>query len=157
MGSTVQRLDRFLPLMIVLSCLVGCMPGKAVVEDEPAHASLPFLLGAFEDDYGIKYAITEQEWRQYPNTIYHIVEWNTDGQYVIAQNDASNPEDGGLWTRIDWVELPGMPPYEWAFCLSAYKAPTAAEAEQANIAQRETPRTGCNGYPFSRMRKSASQ
>ena len=51
------------------------------------------------------------------------------------------------------MALPGMPPYEWAFCLSAWDAPTQADAERADIARRDTPKTGCNGYRFSRMRR----
>ena len=46
-----------------------------------------------------------------------------------------------------------MPPYKWAFCLSAWEAATQADAERADIARRDTPKTGCNGYPFSRMRR----
>jgi hypothetical protein len=87
------------------------------------------------------------------HSTYEIVAWHADSQYVIARNATKNRSDGGLWTRIDWVPLDGMPPYTWAFCLSAYKAATRAEAEATRVAKRETPRTGCNGYPFSRMRR----
>ncbi len=54
------------------------------------------------------------------------------------------------------MPLAGMPPYEWAFCLSAYEASSAGEAEAAEIARREQPMTGCNGFPFSRMRRIQS-
>jgi hypothetical protein len=37
--------------------------------------------------------------------------------------------------------------------LSAYQAPTADSAEATRIARPDTPRTGCNGYPFSRMQR----
>lgn len=36
---------------------------------------------------------------------------------------------------------------------SAWDAKTQADAERADIARRDTPKTGCNGYPFSRMRR----
>lgn len=74
-------------------------------------------------------------------------------RYLIAWNDSSNATAPGLWTRIDWIPLSGMPPYAWAFCLSAYEAPSRAAAEATAIARPDTPRTGCNGYPFSRMRR----
>ncbi|MEM1125436.1 MAG: hypothetical protein AAGI71_02205 [Bacteroidota bacterium] len=119
---------------------------------EPA-APPPLLLGTFEDDYGIAYSISAARWHQHPNATYRIVQWDLEGRYLIAQNDEANPSDGGLWTRIDWITLSDMPPYEWAFCLSAYNAPTAEEAERTVLANRDTPRTGCNGYPFSRMRR----
>ena len=38
--------------------------------------------------------------------------------------------------------------------LSAWDAKTQADAERADIARRDTPKTGCNGYPFSRMRRA---
>jgi hypothetical protein len=110
-------------------------------------------LGEFADDYGIRYRITESEWTQLPRARYHIVKWAPAAGYLVARNDPANPSDGGLWTRIDWVPLTGMPPYEWAFCLSVYKAPTQAAAETSSVARKDTPRTGCNGHPFSRMRR----
>ena len=110
------------------------------------------LLGDFKDDYEGTYQITSSKWQHGSRSAYHIVAWHTDSQYVIAQNDASNPSAGGRWTRIDWMKLEGMAPYTWAYCLSAYDADTRQAAEAARIAQRASPRTGCNGFPFSRMR-----
>lgn len=110
------------------------------------------MLGRFEDDYGNRFTITPRLWLQEPGSRFHIVRWRAEAGYLIARNDASNPGDGGLWTRIDWLPLPGTPPYVWGFCLSAYKAPTAAAAESTRVARRDRPRTGCNGHPFSRMK-----
>ena len=114
----------------------------------------PLLIGDFVADYGIGHRIGTGEWLQPPDTRYRVVAWHADGQYLIARNDGENRADAGKWTRIDWVVLPGMPPWEWAFCLSAWDAPSQAEAEHADIARRDTPKTGCNGYPFSRMRRA---
>jgi hypothetical protein len=82
-----------------------------------------------------------------------VVKWNPEQQFAIAQNSPSNLRSANLWTRIDWMPLSGMPPYEWAFCLSAYEEASAAAAEATEIARRDQPKTGCNGYPFSRMRR----
>jgi len=92
-------------------------------------------------------------WTQLPHGRFNVIRWNAGGQYLIAQNDSANRSAPGRWTRIDWVLLPNMAPYEWAFCLSAYDAPTVAAAESTTVARRDTPRTGCNGFPFSRMRR----
>jgi hypothetical protein len=118
------------------------------------HSLHPSLTGEFEDDYGITYSITSERWIQHPGSTYLITKWDAEEQYLIAQNGPDNPTSAGLWTRIDWMELEGMQPYAWAFCLSAYEAPTAEEAEQVQIADRGNPRTGCNGFPFSRMKRS---
>ena len=134
------------------SCAPRVEEVSRVAQEAPAE-----VLGEFEDDYGINYSISESEWRHGSTIRFEIQRWNADAQYLIARNHADNPGDAGLWTRIDWMELQGMPPYEWAFCMSAFKAATAGDAERTAIARRDTPRTGCNGHPFSRMRsKSAS-
>ncbi len=108
--------------------------------------------GQFEDDYGIRYSISSQEWVQRDYARYRIEKWEPAEQYLIAQNHAGNATDAGLWTRIDWMTLEGMAPFEWAFCLTEYSAASAEAAAAATPPDRSTPRTGCNGYPFSRMR-----
>ncbi len=110
------------------------------------------VLGLFEDDYGSQYTITDTLWSQGTEARYRVIAWHPDAQYVVAVNDTANPGDGGRFTRIDWMPLGGMPPWGWAYCYSAYNAPTAAAAESTTVANRATPRTGCNGFPFSRMR-----
>lgn len=139
-----------LAAVLLSAALAGCAPRLAPPEGEPP----PFLLGASVDDYGIGYTVSPEAWVQHPSARYHVRLWRPERGYLIAQNDAANPSDGGRWTRIDWVRLEGMAPYEWAFCLTAYDAASAAEAEAAPPPERGTPRTGCNGYPFSRMRRA---
>ncbi|MES2304736.1 MAG: hypothetical protein V4558_04485 [Gemmatimonadota bacterium] len=114
------------------------------------------LIGEFQDDYGSRFTITSAEWFQQPGNRFHVLRWNPASQYLIAQNDSSNRGEGGRFTRIDWMPLPGMPPYEWGFCLTAYDAPTAAAAEATAPPRRDIPKTGCNGFPFSRMRRVAA-
>ena len=132
----------------------GATAGALVPRPAPERVALPALvLGRFADDYGSVHTINSDEWRHDAHSKYHIVKWVGAKEYLIAYNDIANPSDGGKWTRIDWLPLPGMPPYEWAFCLSAYKAATAAEAEATTTANRALPRTGCSGFPFTRMNR----
>ncbi|HSD15738.1 MAG TPA: hypothetical protein VLC71_00570 [Thermomonas sp.] len=147
-----MRLAHFL-LMPALAGLAGCAVHAGATHDAPPGVPPPMLLGDFVDDYGIGHRIGADEWLQRPDTRYRVVAWHPDAQYLVARNDAGNRSDAGRWTRIDWIALPGMPPWEWAFCLSAFDAATRAEAEATSIARRDTPKTGCNGYPFSRMRR----
>ncbi|MEL6614233.1 MAG: hypothetical protein AAFQ43_00770 [Bacteroidota bacterium] len=139
---------------LLLPCLL-IASGCSTRTEAPAPQ---MLLGSFEDDYDLAYTISTRTWKQRPGGLYHIARWrgSPSGGYLIAQNDSSNAADGGRWTRIDWVALPDMAPYEWAFCLSTYDAPTAAAAESSRVARPEAPRTGCNGFPFSRMRRVSS-
>ena len=136
----------------LLALAAGCSHGVQSDSGTP-QAQDAGLLGEFEDDYANRYTITATEWFQHPRSRYRIVKWHPTDRYLIAQNDPANPSGGGLWTRIDWLGLSGMPPYTWGFCLSAYAAASPAAAESTAVAQRSTPLTGCGGFPFSRMRR----
>lgn len=118
-----------------------------------APASLPTTLqGIFVDDYNNTYTITAGLWRQHPTQRYRITRVSAADQFAIALNDSTNASDAGRWTRIDWLAL-DLAPYTWGFCYSSWNAPTAAAAESAQVVHRDTPRTGCNGHPFTRMRR----
>ena len=132
----------------------GCGGARSAVTNSAHVSQAPAaLLGAFTDDYGGRYRITSTAWQHGTRNRYDVVAWYPDSQFVIARNAETNPTDGGMWTRIDWMPLEGMAPYTWAFCLSAYKAPTREAAQATQVANRGTPRTGCSGFPFSRMQR----
>ena len=142
----------FLLMAIISIGLVSCgstkQAGKSVSENIPT-----LLKGDFRDDYGIRFTISDTIWMQHPNSKYYIISWDTTAQYLIARNDHNNPGDTGLYTRIDYMLLPGMEPFRWGFCLTAYKAKTIEEAKRTTSADRQNPKKGCNGYPFSRMER----
>jgi hypothetical protein len=127
----------------------------AGIGTRPSEPIPPFMLGELIDDYGIRYSVTAEEWVQLPNTRYRIRSWHVSERYLLAENDAANAEHGGLWTRIDWVQLEDGGEYGWAFCYAVYEAATMADAAAAPPSQRRSPRAGCNGYPFSRMKPAA--
>jgi hypothetical protein len=133
--------------------VVGCVVVAAALATQPDSAVPELLRGRFVDDYGIRHVITDTSWALGGRDRYHIVAAFDSAQYLIAWNDSANASDPGKWARIDWLRLSGMPPYEWAFCLTAYQAGSRAEAEATPAADRVHPRTGCNGFPFSRMRR----
>ena len=116
--------------------------------------SLPALLqGTFEDDYGIRYTINDTMWIQHPAAKYHIIDYDTTAQYLLVQNHKDNKTDGGLYTRIDYMSFTGMEPFRWGFCLTIYNAETLEKAKATLIADRKNPKAGCNGFPFSRMKR----
>ncbi|MEO5800124.1 MAG: hypothetical protein ABIS00_11860 [Gemmatimonadales bacterium] len=145
----MPRFHALLPLALIACTHPATSPA-------PASAVPAMILGEFQDDYGNHFTISNAEWFHRPKSRYHILIWNVPDQYAIAQNDSSNPGQRGRWTRIDWMSLSGMAPWEWGFCLTAYDAPSLAAAEATTPARREVPRTGCNGFPFSRMRRLGS-
>lgn len=115
--------------------------------------TIPFVLGNFTDDYGIQYTINDTLWVQHPSIRYHIIRWNKKEHYFIAKNDDKNPTEPGLYTRIDYMQFENMKPYLWGFCLTVYDAQNDSIAEFSVKPDRINPKKGCNGYPFSRMRK----
>ena len=112
-----------------------------------------FVKGNFMDDYGIRYNITDSLWTQKPGIKYHIIKWNIKEQYLIAKNDDKNPSEAGLYSRIDYMPLKNIQPFGWGFCLTVYNAKTDSIAEFSTKADRENPKKGCGGFPFSRMKR----
>lgn len=151
-GHGVRRAT-LLWALAVTACSQRRVPSTAIARVSAAPAA---LLGEFTDDYRGTYQISDSLWRHGARMAYEIVAWHVDSQYLIARNAATNPSAPGLWTRIDWMMLSDMAPYTWAYCLSAYEAPTREAAASAKSADRRTPRTGCNGFPFSRMQPRTS-
>ena len=145
-----------LPVVALVGSL-GCVAETPTPDDAP-DAPPALLVGQFVDDYDTPHLIDDTLWRHGAANRYRIREWHADAEYLLAVNDSTNPHDGGLWTRIDWTRLADSAGWSWGFCIAAWDAPTRAAAESASVSDRATPRTGCNGYPFTRMRRiDASQ
>lgn len=138
----------------LLSIIILFIGSTTLTVAQQHRDTIPALFkGDFVDDYGIRYSITDSVWTQLPGARFHILQWNAEEQWLLARNDAANPTAAGLYTRIDITRFPNMAPWHWGFCLSAYESTTAADALKVKAADRTTPRTGCNGYPFSRMKR----
>ncbi|MFV1883664.1 MAG: hypothetical protein ACMZ7B_04200 [Balneola sp.] len=122
--------------------------------EEKSSPTIPgFLIGDFEDDYGVTYAIRDSVFMMEDHTKIHILDWNLDGQLFVGKNDSSNIYDPLLYSRIDWMKFENMGEFEWGFCLSAYNEISLDSARAVSVVNRENPKTGCNGYPFSRMKR----
>lgn len=137
----------FLLFAVLAAAPLGCARNARLPGASPA-----FMLGDYDDDYGGRHTVSQARWLQHPNSIYHIVYWDVERGYLIAQNDSANPSSRGLWTRIDFIPLKDMAPWTRAFCFSAYRAPSRTAAESTLVAVPSTPRTGCNGHPFTRLK-----
>lgn len=109
------------------------------------------LLGTWHDDYGATHQITDTLWIQGPNQ-FRIVHWDNAGRFLVARNAATNAGQAGRWSRIDVMRFEAMPPWRWGYCFSAWDAPSADSAARVAPADRSAPRTGCGGFPFTRMR-----
>jgi len=131
------------------------VPISCITAPEPNEDSLPtFLMGEFEDDYGIHYTIDNQVLHLLPDDTFHIKRVNRSEGYLILQNDSLNTFAPSLFTRIDYQKLNNMDPYEWAFCFSSFEEASIEDAINKVNTQKNDLMTGCNGFPFSRMKKS---
>ncbi|MES2064579.1 MAG: hypothetical protein V4456_21860 [Bacteroidota bacterium] len=140
-----------LALFILFLSIIGAGDKKKVHRiDEKIPA---MFKGNFVDDYGIRYMVNDTLFMQLPRTKYHIIKWDVKDQYMVARNDNQNPGEGGLYTRIDYMQFSNMEPWKWGFCLSVYDAKTDQIAETTAKADRQNPMKGCNGFPFSRMKR----
>jgi hypothetical protein len=141
--------------------IIGLFSFCTTDNNSPLQASsyhtdtIPVALPAtFMDDYNVRYRISDSLWIQEPSATYHIIRWNLKEQYIIAKNGYKNPSDTGLYTRIDYMKFNNMEPYRWGFCLSTFDAKSDSLAEfTPTRTDKLNPRKGCNGYPFSRMKK----
>jgi hypothetical protein len=140
-------------VQLVVAATLVVATQASMVKAQPVEPPT-MLLGAFTDDYGYHYRITRESFEMLPRTRYRIVEWNSARQFLIARADSTAALPGGQWLRIDWMELSAMAPYTWAYCFTAYDAPTADSARATPSANRSAPRTGCAGHPFSRMKRT---
>ena len=111
-----------------------------------------WMKGSFSDDYGIRYTISDTMLTMDGLAKFHILTWNEREQYLLARNDTSNKTDRGLYTRLDYMRFTGMEPYTWGYCFTVYNAVDTMTALRKAAADRNNPKKGCNGYPFSRMK-----
>lgn len=141
-------------LIVAFWLLVSACHTTAKISQQTLKQMPSALLGNFKDDYGSSYIITNKEWVQGKSIKYHLLQYNKADNFFIAKNDEANPSDGGLYTRIDIMYFENMKPWHWGYCLTTYKASTMEEAMNTATADRINPRKGCNGYPFSRMKRT---
>jgi hypothetical protein len=140
-------------------CLAAAIASDAGAQASERDGGVPpaLVLGRFVDDYDVRYEVTASAFVHGArrSTRYRITDWHVRERFFIAQQD---PDSTGRapWVRVDWMEFSEMPPYEWGYCFTVYDATTAAAARSAAPANRETPRTGCGGFPFSRMRRDST-
>ncbi len=143
----MNSLTFHLTIVVLLTMFSACTTARI----NSNSATIPeMVIGDFHDDYGSAYSITESRWTHDSTYRYNILEWYPKQQFVIARNDSLNPVDANLFTRIDFVPLDNMEPWKWAYCLTAYDAPSP-ESAAATSANAASPRDGCNGFPFTRM------
>ncbi len=142
------RFRNALLAIIILLCANACTSSNKANNPKLIPAT---FLGSFTDDYNIGYVITPTSFKQSPGIAYSISRWDIKNEYIIAiHRDSSNAV---IFTRIDYMTFENMSPFEWGFCYTNYTATNIAEALSTEAADRQNPKKGCNGFPFSRMKR----
>ena len=121
----------------------ACDPGF-LPEGDSCLAYLS-ILGSWVDDWGYVHEVTREAWTS-GDSIFHITQADPVAGELVAQNDAANPWNPGLWSKFEW----GYGGDVLYYCQIAFAAASEEEAAAAR-ANRASLMTGCGGFPWSRL------
>jgi hypothetical protein len=129
---------------------VGDETGTLADTAGPTTATGLEIAGDYTDSYGSTWSITESQivlgYPGYDPSQFSILQYDNATDVILAQNDASNPYSGGLYSRFDWYDDGTS---LW-ICQTAYAAATLDEAEATPAADPTDPATdGCGGFPWT--------
>lgn len=95
----------------------------------------------------ISHTITQSEWVN-GFGIFHILTYSNAADFLVARNDTGNAFFPDLFSRFNWVFFQS----DLYYCQSPFDAPTEADAEAVDTADRtDPPNGGCNGFSWSRL------
>ncbi len=120
-------------------------------DTEPAPQPIE-VAGEYTDAYGSEHVVTDEMWTTaypgYAADVYHLLEYDNARDYAIAQNDAANYFNSGLYSRFDWYD-DGMTLW---YCQTRYDAADAAEAEATPRGDTSDPgASGCGGFSWTNL------
>lgn len=133
--------------------VTGCNPDDTEPTDqtddsdsEGNHDDVPFG-GDWVDAYNGTHSISNDDWAM-GDSLFTFLEVDATEGVIIAENDAGNEYNPGLFTRFDWVVVDDQP---W-FCQTAYDAADADAARDTAAADASDPANGgCNTFAWSRL------
>ncbi|EDM81936.1 hypothetical protein PPSIR1_05698 [Plesiocystis pacifica SIR-1] len=105
------------------------------------------IVGEYVDEWGSEHTITDAQWQQ-DALLFHVLDYDNEADYLIAENDANNEWSAGLFSRFDWA-WDGDSLY---YCQTVYDAEAAEAAEAAEPADAANLAGGCGeGFPWTLM------
>ena len=109
------------------------------------------IAGTYSDDWQTTHTITDSSWTMsaqgMSDSVFHIVAYDNDADFLVAQNDGNNEYNPDKWSRFDWTEREG----NLYYCQIAFDAETQQEAEANTSAARNDLEAGCGGFPWSKL------
>ncbi|HKJ00627.1 MAG TPA: hypothetical protein VKB51_19310 [bacterium] len=132
-----------LAVLLAATLLSGC-----------GRDSGPAIMGHYTDDYGGTHEITQTTWTDSGpgyKDVFHIVDYDNQQLYILAQNDAANAYNASLYSRFTWT-YSGSGLY---YCQDPYDAASADAARLAAPPDSSNPAaSGCgasSSYPWTRL------
>ena len=111
------------------------------------------ISGDWADNWGGAHSISAFVWEN-GSSNYRISSSQTDEDEdngrIVAQNDANNDYNPGLWSVFDWT---WSSDWELYYCQSTYNAADEAAAEAAESADASDLSSGCGGFSWSQLRE----
>jgi hypothetical protein len=141
--ATVRFVLRAAVVLPAFSCLVSACAGDGADGDGGGDALE--IVGDYTDDFGGTHEITADTWTIDGAGVFHVLDFDNDTDYLVAQNDADNTYSPDLFSRFEWVEN-GDGLY---LCQSVFDAESESAAHDAAGADPDDLETGCGGFPWS--------
>jgi len=109
------------------------------------------LEGVWVDGFGGTHWITDDRWQSGwgPSAfVFATIEWDLDAMWLVAENDAANAFNPGLFSRFEWtIDGEG----QLYYCQSVFDGASADEARDAERADAEDLDAGCGGFGWSTL------
>lgn len=115
--------------------------------DTEVESDTPAIIGTYSDAWGGSQTINEDTWADGYGAIFHISQYDNNGGFLIAQNDAANEYNPELWSKFQWTTTDDALYY----CQSIYDAATEEDAMGANADASDLV-TGCGGFGWTELR-----
>lgn len=121
--------------------------GSAAGGRSPTLSDSPEPVGVYVDDQDVSQHVTESEWVS-GQSVFTFEQFEPDSDFAIAKNSADNPDNPGLFTRIDWTSDSDEQLY---FCLTVNDASDLSSAIRTPRADVTSLESGCHGDAFDAL------
>lgn len=102
------------------------------------------IVGNYDDGF-TAHEITDDTWT-IGDEVFHIVEFDNEAGFLIANNDDDNEYFPGLWSRFEWTQSDGTLYY----CQPVYDGEDEAAALDG-AADPDDLEMGCGGFAWSAL------
>ena len=112
------------------------------------------LDGDFVDNNGQPHTINAFLWVMgTAPSLFHIAEYSNDDNYALAQNDAANESNSGLYSKFEWTTNAEGALF---YCQSTEDASSMEDAKDPS-ADKADLESGCVGFSWSEMTPTGAQ